>query len=116
MRAGTYAKIYNTLVKGKANCLTTETVETENSLVNGTSVLEYIHLENTISSKEGIYSESLFTENGKNKINQTINISNKYVGSVSGGKDMVSVNSFFENASFIGAVNANDNWTTGWTK
>jgi len=116
LRAGTYAKIYNTLVKGKANCLTTETVETENSLVNGTSVLEYIHLENTISSKEGIYSESLFTENGKNKINQTINISNKYVGSVSGGKDMVSVNSFFENASFIGAVNANDNWTTGWTK
>ena len=39
LRAGTYAKIYNTLVKGKTNCLTTETVETENSLVNGTSVL-----------------------------------------------------------------------------
>jgi hypothetical protein len=116
LRAGTYAKIYNTLVKGKTNCLTTETVETENSLVNGTSVLEYIHLENTISSKEGIYSESLFTENGKNKINQTINISNKYIGSVSGGENMVSVNSFFENTSFIGAVNANSNWTSGWTK
>ena len=28
LRAGTYAKIYNTLVKGKPNCLTTETAET----------------------------------------------------------------------------------------
>ena len=29
LRAGTQAKIYNTLVKGKTSCLTTETVETE---------------------------------------------------------------------------------------
>ena len=33
LRAGTYAKIYNALVTGKTNNLTTETKETEEALV-----------------------------------------------------------------------------------
>lgn len=115
LRAGTNAKIYNALVKGKDNCLTTETTETENSLVNGTSVLEYVYLENTVSCKEGVYSESLFLNNN-NKINQTITLTNNYVGIVTGGKQMSSVDSFFENVSFIGAVNPTNNWTSSWTK
>lgn len=44
LRAGTQVKLYNTLVCGKAKCLTTETAQTEKALVDGTSVLKYVTL------------------------------------------------------------------------
>lgn len=44
LRAGTQVKLYNTLVTGKAKCLTTETVPTEKALVDGVSVLKYVTL------------------------------------------------------------------------
>ncbi len=44
LRAGTQVKLYNTLVTGKAKCLTTETSQTEKALVDGTSVLKYVTL------------------------------------------------------------------------
>lgn len=44
LRAGTQVKLYNTLVSGKGKCLTTETSQTEQALVNGTSVLKYVTL------------------------------------------------------------------------
>ena len=70
LRAGTQAKIYNTL--GKRNRLTTETVETETALVNGTSVLDYVYLESGVGTSNNGYTEALFTgnitNNGINKI------------------------------------------------
>ena len=44
LRAGTQVKMYNALISGKGNCLTTETTETEKALVDGTSVLNYVTL------------------------------------------------------------------------
>lgn len=44
LRAGTQVSLYNALITGKAKCLTTETAETEQALVDGTSVLNYITL------------------------------------------------------------------------
>lgn len=44
LRAGTQVKMYNALISGKGKCLTTETTETEKSLVDGTSVLNYVTL------------------------------------------------------------------------
>ena len=78
LRAGTYAKIYNALVTGKPDCITTETTYTENSLINGSSVLDYVYLANTVNCKEGIYSEALFTSNTNNAINQNLSFTNKY--------------------------------------
>ena len=51
LRAGTQVKLYNTLVTGKAKCLTTETSQTEKALVDGTSVLKYITLASDIECK-----------------------------------------------------------------
>lgn len=51
LRAGTQVKMYNALITGKGKCLTTETAETENALVNGTSILKYVTLGSDIECK-----------------------------------------------------------------
>lgn len=115
LRAGTQAKIYNTLVKGKANCLTTETAETENSLVEGTSVLDYVYIASGVKVAENIYSEAFFTGNVNNGINQEITFTGNYIGTVAGGKNMTEVDSFFDAADYKGAVQTDKDWTSGWT-
>ena len=49
LRAGTQVELYNALISGKDMCLTTETAETEQALVDGTSVLNYITLAGDIT-------------------------------------------------------------------
>ena len=115
LRAGTYAKIYNAIVTGKGRCLTVETPETENSLVDGKSVLNYISLASDIDCKEGIYSSDLFmAEENHNAIKADIKL-NGLVGTIEGGADLSS-DSFFEKAECRGAIEEGNNWTAGWTK
>ena len=97
LRAGTQAKIYNALVTGKANNLTTETEQTEKFLIDGPSVLNYIAIAGDIkASGDGGYSSALFTAEGNhNAINQTLNFSNIFIGTQDGGADL-SADSFFE--------------------
>ncbi len=114
LRAGTHAKIYNSIVCGKPECLTTETVQTETSLKDGVSKLEYLCLSSGISCKEGIYSQNLFTASN-NVINQNISFKNKYVGTISGGKDLSS-NNFFSSTNYKGAVNESNDWTKNWVR
>jgi len=116
LRAGTNVKIYNSLITGKPECLTTETTMTENSLVDGSSVLDYLYIASGVNCKEGVYSESLFTSNTHNAINQTLTFTNKYIGTVNGAKDMGSVDNFFVATSYKGAVSSSNNWTEGWTR
>jgi len=116
LRAGTHIKLYNTLVYGKINSLTTETRETESSLVNGVSVLDYVHLSRTVSAAEGHYSESMFTANGNNGIDKEILFTSDYIGTVEGGKDMSLVHSFFTKTNYKGAVPSGNDWTAGWCK
>ena len=115
LRAGTQARIYNTLVKGKANCLTTETAETENSLVDGTSVLDYVYIASGVKVAENIYSEALFTGNANNGINEEMTFTSRYIGTIAGGKNMSEVDSFFDAAEYKGAVELDKDWTSGWT-
>lgn len=116
LRAGTQVEIYNTIVKGKPSCLTTETAETETALVDHISSLEYITLENSVSAKEGIYSSELFASSqNNNQINQDITLTNNYLGIISGGKDLSSTDSFFTKTNYRGAVEAESDWTKGWT-
>lgn len=69
-------------------CITTETNETETSLINGISKLEYITLENTITSEDNGYSETMFLADGTNSINADITLSNCYVGTLGNGKTL----------------------------
>lgn len=117
LRAGTQAKLYNTIVTGKTRNLTTETTETEGFLADGTSVLKYITMAGDINCKEGIYSSALFTAAANhNTINATPAFTNKYIGVIDGGEDMSAIDPFFTKAQYQGAVKAGNDWTAGWTK
>jgi len=116
LRAGTRVKLYNALVTGKINCLTTETKETESSLVEGISVLDHIYLAGKLSAAEGIYSADMFIANPNNGIQKDFNLVSGYIGTVAGGKDMSLVNGFFVKTDYKGAVKADNDWTAGWCK
>ena len=117
LRAGTYAKIYNALVTGKTNNLTTETKETEEALVGGTkSILNYIHVANDIKvSGLGGYTSALFAAATGNAINQTLTFTDTFFGTVDGGADL-SADSFFTKATYKGAISTANNWTAGWIR
>ncbi|WP_085536493.1 hypothetical protein [Massilibacteroides vaginae] len=115
LRAGTQAKIYNALVDGKKNTLTTETTETETALDNGTSILNNIWLATSFSGKEGIYTSEKFNAAQGNAQNKAFTLSNKYIGTEAGGTDLSS-DSFFAKAEYKGAVASENDWTKGWTK
>ena len=112
LRAGTQVELYNTLITGKDKPLTVETAETENALVNGDSKLEYVALNKVLESGEGLYTNEMFSQATGNLTNQTFSWSNRYVGTVDGGKDL-SADKFFTPTDFKGAVQAGNDWTAG---
>lgn len=114
LRAGTEVELYNTIITGKDRVLTVETDETENALKNGTSKLEYVAIDGEVSSKQGIYTNADFIQATGNLDNQTFTWSNKYVGTLDGGKDL-SADSFFTSTDYKGAVKSGEDWTEGWT-
>lgn len=113
LRAGTYVKLYNTLVTNKNNSVTTATTQTEQSFVDNNSVIEYLYASKGFTYESGA-ALALDTKTG-NAINQTITFTNSYVGTVDGGKDLSS-DSFFTKATYKGAVQASDDWTAGWAR
>ena len=114
LRAGTFARIYNSVITGKSNCVTTETAETENSLVNGASSLKYLFFSTGISCKEGIYSPELFmAADNHNSLVEDIKLTSDYIGIYNGAEDL-SADSFFTNVNYSGAVKEGNDWTKGW--
>ncbi|MGL4411015.1 MAG: hypothetical protein ACRCZM_10380 [Bacteroidales bacterium] len=112
LRAGTHVKMYNALVTGKDRAVTTETEGTENSFLNGTSVVEHTYV-----STSFVHSNSEVNLVGKtgNAEGQTITFDG-IVGTIDGGKDMSAVDSYFTKAEYKGAISSSNNWTLGWTK
>ncbi len=119
LRAGTQASLYNFIVTGKPRALTTETEATEQSLVDGTSELSYVYLSTGVSSDndEGavLYSQEMFLEDGTNKVDQAFSLTGNFIGTVDGGIDPTTIDSFFSSAAYVGAVSSGDNWMSGWT-
>lgn len=113
LRAGTFVNLYNTLVVGKPKSVTTATAETEKSFVDGDSHIEYLFADKGFTYENGA-ALALDAKTG-NAINQSIKFTNGYVGVIAGGKDLSS-DSFFVKADYKGAVPADNDWTTGWTK
>ena len=114
LRAGTQVELYNAIITGKGQPLTVETVETENALKDGTSKLEYVVISDLLNSKENIYTNDLFAAGNGNATQHTANLSDLYVGTEEGGKDL-STDEFFTATNYKGAVQVDDNWTAGWT-
>ena len=113
LRAGTNIKLYNAIVVGKPTSVTVATAETATSFTEGRSVIEYLWADK-VFAYESVSDLGLATKTG-NGINQTIQLTNGYIGTIAGGKDLSS-DSFFTPATYKGAVTAEDDWTEGWTR
>ena len=64
LRRGTEVEIASAKVCGKAKAIAVESIETENSLLNGTSILKSVSISGILDSKEGIYTNELFVGAG----------------------------------------------------
>ena len=113
LRAGTQVELYNAIVTGKTKCITVETTETETALKEGVSKIDYVTMSSELNSKEGIYTNALFLEGGHNSTGYVNALTNRYVGTIDGGK--TPADSFFTAADWKGAVPAASDWTSGWT-
>ena len=114
LRAGTQVELYNAIVTGKGKCITTETAETDTALKNGTSKLEYIAMSTELVPKDGTYTNADFEAAEGNSTDYVNTLTNNYVGTIDGGKTLT--DSFFEAAAYRGAVPADADWTSGWTR
>lgn len=114
LRAGTEVELYNTIACNKGIVLSVETTGTENALKDGTSKIEYVAIDGTLTSKENIYTNDRFVATAGNLASQTFIWNELYVGTQEGGKDMSSDN-FFIPADYKGAVRSDNVWTKGWT-
>lgn len=113
LRAGTQAEIYNSIITGKAKCITLETEQTEQALLSGTSKLQHIAMSSDLNSENGIYTAEMFAAAMGNSTDYVNALANDYVGTLSGG--VTPDDPFFTRADYKGAVSASDDWTSGWT-
>ena len=113
LRAGTQAEIYNSIITGKAKCITLETEQTEQALLSGTSKLQHIAMSSDLDSENGIYTAEMFAAATGNSTDYVNALANDYVGTLSGG--VTPDDPFFTRVDYKGAVSASDDWTSGWT-
>ena len=113
LRAGTQAEIYNSIITGKAKCITLETEQTEQALLSGTSKLQHIAMSSDLNSENGIYTAEMFAAATGNSTDYVNALANDYVGTISGG--VTPDDPFFMRVDYKGAVSASDDWTSGWT-
>ena len=57
----------------------------------------------------------MFLADGTNKVNQSVSLSG-IIGTVDGGCNASSIDSFFDDVTFIGAIESDNDWTSGWTR
>ena len=113
LRAGTQAEIYNSIITGKAKCITLETEQTEQALLSGKSKLQHIAMSSDLDSENGIYTAEMFAAATSNSTDYVNALANDYVGTISGG--VTPNDPFFTRVDYKGAVSASDDWTSGWT-
>ena len=114
LRAGTAVKLYNVLVTDKPSSVTVATNETEQSFLHGGSVIEHLLAYQSFVYEGGIADLALYGQTG-NAVNQTIRFTGDYIGVIAGGRDLSS-DSFFTKTEYKGAVPADNDWTSGWTR
>lgn len=101
LREGTQVTLTNALVTGKSKPLTVESEGTDKALTDGISKIQNVSLSGVFTNEyeNATYTTDKFLENA-NLENQTISLTDKYVGMVDGR----------------GAVESSNMWMTGWTR
>ena len=103
LRAGTQVELSYALVTGKPKPITLETEQTVASFDNGKSSITNTLISGEVTNElgSGKYDNSVFASAQGNKSGYNgFDFTGKYVGKIEG----------------CGAVSADDNWTSGWTK
>lgn len=99
-RAGTQVTLEYALVTGKPSPITLETAQTVASFDNGTSLIKNTYISGELVNEEGSgYDNADFVEAGNTADYNSFSFTSGFVGKV--GQS--------------GAVDASDNWTSGWT-
>lgn len=130
LRRGTQAELYNFVITGLENtgeCLELDDQETIDHIADGNLIME----SSVIACAENFADQDAqdFFEGGANNIELTeqatvledgLYTANPILDAagadvaVTPKADLSAVNPFFEDATFIGAVSADDDWTAGW--
>lgn len=113
LRAGTQAEIYNSIITGKAKCISVETSQTEEALKDGTSKLQHIAMSSALASENGIYTAEMFAAATGNSTDYANSLTDGYLGTLTGG--VTPDDAFFSRVDYKGAVSADNDWTAGWT-
>lgn len=120
LRRGTKGQFYNIIVTNFPGSSVRVSDLQTNSNVNDLSLdLDYCMLEGAVEYKfpAEISAGNEFESSADFLTNQVITLTgdNGYVGTYPGGKDVSSVNSFFDPTDYIGAVKSDASWLSSWT-
>ena len=124
LRAGTNAKLHNFVITGPAGmgeCLELDSTETKAFAIDGSLEMTNSVIacnEPTVGDLgNGTTTEQWFLAQEGNSLaaNQAAVLDGIFTIDATAPKDMTVVDDFFEAVDFIGAVDAANDWTAGWT-
>lgn len=118
LRRGTKGQFYNFIIKNfLGNSIRISDEQTHRNVEQKQIIFDYSYMEGEPGYKvNGIISEQNRLETSNNlKINQSFELQNGFVGTFPEGFDVSSINNWFDNVDYIGAVKTTSNWTTDWT-
>lgn len=113
LKAGTQVELYNTIITGKTYPIYTKTSVTEDALVSGASILDYITMTGEVYAAVGTYSNDAFIASENNSTDYVNELTNNYYGTVAGGS--TPSDSFFTSADYKGAISTDNDWAAGWS-
>ncbi len=127
LRAGTQVEIYNALIGGKTYGLRIDSENTATALEEGNSTLAGIAIEsesfkNTFDGSTFTLSQFLAGDTNSDSFVREDVLSDIYVGVIATGvtvpvsDDSAAAFAFDSSATYIGAVEASNDWTAGWSR
>ncbi len=128
LRAGTSAKLHNILIAGPktetgamGECLEIETDESKALAVSGQLVMTHSVLgcpepfKGSVSATTTVKQWFEAQTGNKTAADQAAVLNGIYTIDTTTPKDMAAVNNFFSKTTFVGALDATNDWTKGWT-
>jgi hypothetical protein len=128
LRAGTSAKLHNILIAGPktdtgamGECLEIESAQSQGLAANGQLVMTNSVIgcpepfKGTVSSTVTVKQWFEGQAGNKTAADQAAVLNGIYTIDTTAAKDMAAVNSFFTKTTFVGAMDAANDWTKGWT-
>jgi hypothetical protein len=128
LRAGTSAKLHNILIAGPktdtgamGECLEIESTQSQALAASARLVMTHSVLgcpepfKGTVSATQTVKQWFEGQQGNKTAADQAAVLNGLYTIDATVAKDMSAVDSFFTKTTFVGAMDAANDWTKGWT-